>query len=379
MIERIRVAEDVTPAHVDRLADALAERLVFEACKIDQYPRCGIEVAIDSAAVTVTGFIVADDQEPGSFSLDPRVMTFDDDDIAELMAEEFVAAGYRGAHELVLPVRSSLDYDRFDEDERRSRYFSDDQSIVVGFAVPDETLEYMPIETVAARNAQRALHGCALANPSELGPDGKVLVGVREGDDGSFLEFVNVSVQHSATIGYGRLHELIVPAVLAGLTAVPGLEVPNDFDPTWFVVNGRGAFVAGGARGDNGLSGKKLVADHYGPRVPIGGGALSGKDPLKADRVGALRARSLAVTLADVTGLEALVTFGWFPGAAEPRHVQAELSDGQVLDRGAIDALIGLPDLSLMGSADDLEISARDWPALMRAGYFGTGQLWDRP
>jgi S-adenosylmethionine synthetase, C-terminal domain len=37
--------------------------------------------------------------------------------------------------------------------------------------------------------------------------------------------------------------------------------------------------------------------DHYGPGVPIGGGALPGKDPHKVDKCGALRARQLAKKL----------------------------------------------------------------------------------
>ena len=49
-------------------------------------------------------------------------------------------------------------------------------------------------------------------------------------------------------------------------------------------MNGAGNFEVGGPEGDNGLSGKKLAVDAYGPRVPIGGGALSGKDFFKADR-----------------------------------------------------------------------------------------------
>ena len=59
-------------------------------------------------------------------------------------------------------------------------------------------------------------------------------------------------------------------------------------------MNGAGNFEVGGPEGDNGLSGKKLVVDAYGPRVPIGGGALSGKDFFKADRAGAILARRLA-------------------------------------------------------------------------------------
>ena len=39
------------------------------------------------------------------------------------------------------------------------------------------------------------------------------------------------------------------------------------------------------------------VIDHYGPGVPIGGGALAGKDPHKVDKSGALRARHLAKKL----------------------------------------------------------------------------------
>ena len=35
-------------------------------------------------------------------------------------------------------------------------------------------------------------------------------------------------------------------------------------------LNGAGMFISGGPNGDNGLSGKKLVVDAYGPGVPIG-------------------------------------------------------------------------------------------------------------
>ena len=63
------------------------------------------------------------------------------------------------------------------------------------------------------------------------------------------------------------------------------------------LVNGAGNFECGGPMGDNGLSGKKLVVDAYGPRVPIGGGALSGKDFFKVDRAGAIAARRLALAI----------------------------------------------------------------------------------
>ncbi len=54
--------------------------------------------------------------------------------------------------------------------------------------------------------------------------------------------------------------------------ALPGLSSAL---PEQLSVNGAGAFEVGGPEGDNGLSGKKLVMDAYGTRVPIGGGAWS--------------------------------------------------------------------------------------------------------
>ena len=51
------------------------------------------------------------------------------------------------------------------------------------------------------------------------------------------------------------------------------LPGPSDRLPGQLIVKGAGAFEVGGPEGDNGLSGKKLVVDAYGSRVPIGGGA----------------------------------------------------------------------------------------------------------
>jgi S-adenosylmethionine synthetase, C-terminal domain len=53
--------------------------------------------------------------------------------------------------------------------------------------------------------------------------------------------------------------------------------------------------------------------------VPVGGGALCGKDPHKVDKSGSLRARQLAKRLLRKGVDEARVTLGWSPGAA--RHL----------------------------------------------------------
>jgi len=61
----------------------------------------------------------------------------------------------------------------------------------------------------------------------------------------------------------------------------------------------------------------------------------------KPDRIGALCARQVAVRLA-----------------------RAE-------------ELASVPDLMLAGTARDLELAAVDCPAVMRRGYFGTGERWE--
>ncbi|MBM4111689.1 MAG: methionine adenosyltransferase, partial [Phycisphaerae bacterium] len=76
-----------------------------------------------------------------------------------------------------------------------------------------------------------------------------------------------------------------------------------------------GDFVEGGPFGDNGLSGKKLVMDAYGPRVPIGGGATAGKDRWKADVRGFHLAREMAVGEVNRFGCrECTVTLAINPG-----------------------------------------------------------------
>ena len=76
-----------------------------------------------------------------------------------------------------------------------------------------------------------------------------------------------------------------------------------------------------------------MVVDAYGPRIPIGGGALSGKDFFKVDRAGALHARRVAKAIV-ITGAarEAIVRLAWFPGDREGRLLSIEYEDRKQLD-----------------------------------------------
>lgn len=375
----LRVCESVTPGHVDRCADAIAERLVDEAYTRFGGARCGIEVALNASEVVLQGYVLT--LPPMDDDLFPRgyeIIDFaSNDDLTRVVHESLADCGYVGAHSQPVKVRSHLLVDEIEDDEQLTSTLSDDQVIVIGHATPNDAHSNLPIETFAARVAQRVLFDCALIHPEVLGPDGKVLIGLREQGGTAVVEFLNVSIQHRKGVDYGELYQLLSDPVLEVLRGVEGLEVPDDFSAREFVINGRGEFTDGGVRGDTGLSGKKLVADLYGPRIPIGGGALAGKDQFKADRIGTLRARHIAVRLAAATGLSATTTLAWFPGSAVPQGMHAELADGRVLDQCDIGVITGIRDLSIAAAIDELLIACPPWSYIQRKGYVGIGEGWD--
>lgn len=63
---------------------------------------------------------------------------------------------------------------------------------------------------------------------------------------------------------------------------------------TKILINPTGEFVEGGAYADCGLTGRKIICDTYGGLGRHGGGAFSGKDTSKVDRLGAYYARYVA-------------------------------------------------------------------------------------
>jgi S-adenosylmethionine synthetase len=146
--------------------------------------------------------------------------------------------------------------------------------------------------------------------------------------------------------------------------SIPGFVGALPADVT---INGAGDFAVGGPEGDNGLSGKKLVADMYGPRVPIGGGALSGKDFFKADRAGAIIARRLAKAIVATGAAGACTaTLAFVPGTCEARILSLRDESGSALDPAR---WVRLLDLSLAG-AGDRYTGLTDLVDVARRGHF---------
>ena len=366
-------AEDITAGHPDRLADLIAESLVEQLHRGDPNAAVGIEVALHRNLVLVTGYVAAGAATASRFAPQPGGKEWLQDVVEQVVAD----AGYTDRWALPVTVTSDLVVEHRTPEITEGQGFSGDQDVVVGYATPDDALGNLPTEVVAARAARAGLAQVQADRPDLVGPDGKVLVVLRAGATGPEVEAVNISVVHTPSAAYEDLYRVVGPAVADALREVPGLGVPDAVDASWCTINGAGAFLLPGPMGDGGLSGKKLVVDLYGPRVPIGGGALCGKDVYKADRCGPLRARQLAVRLARASATEATVWSGWFPGQERPQFTCARLGDGRELDETAIDQLVGLPDLSIKGAVAEFELAMQPWSSHVVRGYVGASNPWD--
>lgn len=365
MTSRIYAAEFVFPGHPDKLSDAIADALVLAASKQECRALVGVEVAIHRNRVFVTGRIACQDAQGV--------------DVEAIVRDVYRTAGYgKGwypAPEEVI-VESHLCLGPLEDGEAEFRELSDDQSICIGYANNLVATNHLPVEHWLVAQLARRLYALKDEAPSlALGPDGKVLILLREDGACWSLESFSCSLQQRQAADDVALHRAVRLAVADELQKLSkillGLSAAL---PSQLTVNGAGAFEVGGPEGDNGLSGKKLVMDAYGPRVAIGGGAWSGKDFFKADRAGGLHARRLAKWVVQLgLATEARVTLHWFPGDREARVLNIEVPSGQ---SGAADQLASGMDLSLLRSGETFPVA--DLVEVARWGHFAkTDYPWE--
>ncbi len=357
MTARTFAAEFVFPGHPDKICDAIADALVVQAWQREQRALVGVEVAVHRNHVYVTGRIACIDAS----SID----------VDGVVREVYHSAGYGNGwypapEDLV--VHADLCLGPLVEGETQFRELSDDQAICIGYANNLAATNHLPVEQWLVAHLARRLYDLRLQAPElGLGPDGKVLILLRQDGQTWSMTSFSCSLQQRTSADDVALHRAVRLAISDELqklaVQVPGLS-PNL--PDQMTVNGAGAFEVGGPEGDNGLSGKKLVMDAYGPRVQIGGGAWSGKDFFKADRAGGMHARRVAKLIVRMgLATEARVTLHWFPGDREARVLDIETSDAQPL---VGDQIAQLVDLSLKRSGEHFAVS--DLVEIARWGHF---------
>ena len=315
----LETAEHVLPGHPDKLCDASVDAIVDFLRHRDPRAQCGLEMACVFDKVVITGRIAAKEEAISDFNAEGGCSKF--------IRKAYRDAGYGSDRSSVIwgPIPEQLQISEhlclgaFAEEESELRHLSDDQAICVGYARADLSTNYMPPAAWLSRAIAWELFNIRKEHDyGEMGPDGKVLVRVeKKGTDWKPVH-VSLSLSHHEDSDWLMLR---CYAEMAVEKACEGLAMPK------ISLNGAGMFISVGPNGDNGLSGKKLVADAYGPTIPIGGGAWSGKDLHKVDRLGGLLSRKLAnQIIRDTNAEEALVQLEYQPGSEKPAAAVARIN-----------------------------------------------------
>jgi len=361
----LETAEHVLPGHPDALCDAAVDTVVETVRRNDPGGQCGLEAACIFDTIHLTGRIAATRE------------TLDGLDIELLLRSAYRDAGYGtdasgrawGPDPEDLQITTRLCFGEFESGEREMRHLSDDQAICVGYANSDPETDYMPPAQWAARGIARKLFELRMAvGAGAVGPDGKVLVEVERTGLRWQPVFVSLSLNHHEGSDWLLLRRLAERAVSEALPGHPDPEIR---------LNGAGMFISGGPNGDNGLSGKKLVANAYGPSVPIGGGAWSGKDLRKVDRLGGMLARELALraVFAGIAG-EALIRLIYCPGSDRPERVEPVL-DGHFAVPADFLKKLGSPDLASATVWKRYRTLDKPLQELARWGHQQPGAPWE--
>ena len=275
----IRVSEMVLQGHPDKFCDQVADAIVAECVRVDPDAYAQIEVGVWSDEVWLSG---------GICTRTPLQAT-----IKEIVHRAGVAVGYTGGNWIDAArykVTSTVCFQPGNPRDWTTKV--NDQCVVVGWAGYDARTRFLPPEHFLAHSFREALAASCLDGILVgQGPDGKLLVILREEGSRFQLEHVLVTLQQRPEAAFLDVCEGVAATIAEAYRLV------QEGDERWVAawddvrlsVNPNGPLLNGGSDGDNGQTGRKLVMDFYGPRIPIGGGALSGKHLSHIDRIGATR------------------------------------------------------------------------------------------
>lgn len=316
-----KTAESVSPKHPDKLCDQISDAILDAHLAQDPLARVAVDVAGGHGVVFVTGEVTSQAVGVNVAEIVRRIAG--EVELIEHIAEQ--------SPEIAQGVDTGG---------------AGDQGIMIGYAT-SETPELLPIEVVLSRELNQYLYA--------IWPyDGKTQITV----DQSTITGVVASFQNAPS---GELRAAVNTWLKDQRVAA---EVRIHCNPS-------GDWHIGGFDADAGLTGRKLAVDNYGPRISVGGGAFSGKDPSKVDRSAAYMARKIAVEyLRERDAKEVFVRLAYAIGVAEPL-------EATVIVDGEIEAIKGY-DLTPHGIIAALALRRPMYEATARYGHFGHGFTWDK-
>lgn len=327
----IFTSESVTSGHPDKLCDQVSDAIVDHFLRQDPDSRIIAECAVSSGVMFISTHYAS------------RAKL----DIPNIARKVIQRVGYPGSvfdADACTILTSFMDHTATDympldldamDDEALDSVPGRQQATVFGYAC-NQTPALMPLPIWLAHRLADALDSPAVAKKLPyLIPDGETQVGIEYANGKpKRIHSINVVATQAAdgNPDLQQLHEDLMSEVIEPVLA--GEQFKADKKTTIFVNHG-GARIGGGPSVHSGLTGRKTGIDSYGEYSRHSGAALSGKDPMRIDRVGAYAARHAAKNvIAAGLASECEVQLSYSIGLARPASLRVRtFGSGRIDDR----------------------------------------------
>lgn len=322
-----RTAEFVSPKHPDKMCDILSDYILDLYLAEDPHARVAVEVMGGHGELNICGEV----SSVAKIDLKNKLLEKIDNNMK--------------LH--INLVRQSPEIARGVDDGGAG-----DQGIMVGYACAENSL-FMPTEYVLARDLCQKIY-------SKFPYDGKTQITV-ELSYGNNHDFVCATIKHIVVSWQKVSKKELSKAITSWVNNLSEKVILSD--DCGVSVNPAGDWDLGGFDADTGLTGRKIVIDSYGPCVPVGGGAFSGKDPSKVDRSAAYMARKIAVDyLLKCHADEVYVYLAYALGKIKP-------VDATIIIDGEAERIRGY-DLSPQGIIEQLDLLKPGYEKRAMWGHF---------
>lgn len=358
-------SESVTEGHPDKLCDQISDAIVDRFLLQDPYARIVTECAVSTAVVFIAARF-----EPG--------VSVDVTNVARQVIDQvgYDQPDFNGKTCSILTSLRELPRKERDFDEKNLSDAEIEQIPVknivnvFGFAC-NQTSNLMPMPIWLAHKLARRLNTVKFQKVLPyLAPDGKTQVGIEYKNRKPYrIHSIGViaSQNRRSTPDLKQLQDDIRATVIDPV--FQNEEIQPD-EKTRIFINPDGPVIVGGPSVHSGVTGRKNDVDTYGEYAKHSGSALSGKDPIRIDRVGAYAARYaaknvVAANLAD----ECEVQLSYSIGLSRPVSVQVEtFGTGKIPDEEITALLEKHFDFRLAGIIKQFNL--RFLPSLRKGGFY---------
>ena len=355
-------SESVSEGHPDKMADQISDAILDAILKDDPHSRVAVETMVKTGMTIIAGEVRTDTY----VDLEEVVR-----DVITGIGYDNSDVGFDGNTCAVLNAigKQSNDIAQGVDAAENKDIGAGDQGLMFGYAT-NETDVLMPApiyysHLLVKRQAEVRKNGTL----PWLRPDAKSQVTLRY-DQGKpvAIDAIVLSTQHSPDISLPDLQEAVRAEIIEPILPAEWLHAGTQYH-----INPTGQFIIGGPVGDCGLTGRKIIVDTYGGMAHHGGGAFSGKDPIKVDRSAAYAGRYVAKNIV-AAGLadRCEIQVSYAIGVSEPTSISIDTyGTGKLSDDEIVNLVREHFDLRPRGLIEMLDLRRPIYQPTAAYGHFG--------